>query len=325
MTAPGRKVGGRLVLAGLVAWAAPAAAAGAASLDATLEPPTATVGDRVEARLVLATGPGELAGEPRFPAWGERWGAAEVVEAGPVERSRSGAGTIEHSQHLVLTAFRTGDLELPPRRVAVPGPDGTTELWTPAELTLRVASVLPDGEEAESVEPQPPAPPRALPLGAAFWWTLAALSLLAVGAVTLAVRRHRPAAGSRGRRPGPAEELAEALRSAGREPAPDEGHVLLSLALRRYLGRTLGFPAPESTTSEVRRELRRRRVPAAVEARTDELLRACDRVKFACEPVARQTLEARLEAAREVAGALEAHLAPLHPETGAERPRREAA
>lgn len=328
MTAPGPRVRGRLALAGLVAWAGTAAAgaAGAATLEVVLEPRTITVGDRVEARLVLATAPGELAGEPRFPLWGERWGPAEILEAGPVERGRGG---VEHRQRLVLTAFRTGDLELPPRRLAVPGPDGTAEVWTPAELTLRVASVLPAGEEGEAVEPEPPAPPRGLPLGTAFWWTLGALCLLAAGAVALAARRHHPAAGTRAPRLAPAQELEEALRSvletARREDGPEEAHVLLSLALRRYLGRALGFPAAESTTSEVRRELRGRRVPGAVEARTDELLRACDRVKFARETVARPTLEARVEAAREIAGSLEDHLAPAPAEAAPERIRREAA
>lgn len=323
MTAPGRRIGGRLTLLGLVACLASPSPAAAATLEVVLEPPRATVGDRVEARLVLTTEEGELAGEPRFPAWDERWGAAEIVEAGPVERGRSGEGA-EHRQRLILTAFRTGELELPPRRVAVPGPDRTTELWTAADLTLRVASVLPEGEAAEAVEPEPPAPPRALPLGAPFWWTLAVLSLLAVGAVVLAARRHRPADRSPARRLAPREELAAALAEVRRAPAPEEGHVLLSQALRRYLGRSLGFPAVESTTSEVRRELRGRRVPAAVESRADELLRACDRVKFAREAVARETLEARIETAREVAAGLEAHLAPAPAEARAGA-RKEAA
>lgn len=290
--------------------------AAAATLEVTLEPRTATVGDRVEAVLVLATGPGELAGEPRFPVWGERWGAAEIVEAGPVERGRSGDGS-EHRQRLVLVAFRPGALELPPKGVAVPGPDGTAELWTPAGLTLQVDSVLPAGASSESaageLEPRPPAPPRALPLGAAFWWSLAGLSLLAA-AVALGIRRRRRASESAvpARRLAPREELEAALRAALERDA-EEGHVVLSLALRRYLGRAFAFPAAESTTSEVRRTLRGLRAPAAVEARTDELLRACDRVKFAREPVPRSTLEARVEAAREIAGEVGAHLAPPSP------------
>lgn len=310
---------GRTAAALLAASLAPAAA-GAATLEVALEPETVTVGDRLEARLILSTGPGELAGEPRFPEWGERWGAVEVVEVGAVERHGD-----EHRQRLVLVAFRTGDLELPPRPVAVPGPDRTEELRTPADLALRVESVLPAGEETEALEPEPPAPPRALPVGAPFWWTLGALSLLAAGALALAARRHRGgAAAAAGPRRSPAEELTRALAEVREVPAPEEGHARLSLALRRYLGRSLGFPAVESTTSEIRRELRARRVPAAVEGRTDEILRACDRVKFAREPVARAALAARIEAAREVAGELEAHRAPP-PVEGSVGSRREAA
>lgn len=332
---PARAAGTRSRAAGLAVAAAllaPLAGeeAAAATIQVALEPPAITVGDRVEAVLTVAAAEGELAGEPRFPAWDGRWGATEILEVGPVERRRSGTTDgIELRQRLVLTAFRTGDLELPPKRVALPGPEATTELWTPAGLALQVDSVLPPGEDASALEPRPPAPPRPLPLGRAFWATLAALSAVAAGAVALAARRARPPAAAPRRVLAPAAELAEALERARRERAPEEAHVLLSLALRRYLGRSFGFPAAESTTSEIRRELRGRRAPAAVEARTDELLRACDRVKFAREPVERSTLEARVEAAREVAERLEAHLAPApvsEPGPGAPgRRRKEAA
>ena len=53
------------------------------------------------------------------------------------------------------------------------------------------------------------------------------------------------------------------------------------MTARRYVGRVLGFRAPESTTAEVRRELHRRNVDADVVARTGKLLRACDMVMFA--------------------------------------------
>jgi hypothetical protein len=302
------------VTTALLLAAALAPAAAAATLEVTLAPETITVGDRVEALLVLTAGEEELAGEARFPVWDERWGAAEILEVGPVESSeasRSAVGRrVALRQRLVLTAFRPGELELPPQRVALPGPDGTAELWTPAGLVLRVGSVLPAGAETAALEPRAPAPPRPLPLGRAFWLTLAAGSLLAAAAVALAARRRAASAAAPERRLGPAEELARALERAERAGAPEEAHVLVSLALRRYLGRAFGFPAVESTTAEVRRELRGRRAPAPVAARTDELLRACDRVKFAREPVERSTLEARIAAAREIAERLEAHLAP---------------
>ncbi|HUP42383.1 MAG TPA: hypothetical protein VM599_04165 [Thermoanaerobaculia bacterium] len=318
------------VTTALLLAAALSPAAAAATLEVTLAPETITVGDRVEALLVLTAGEEELAGEARFPVWGERWGAAEILEVGPIEStapsaaSRSAAGRrVALRQRLVLTAFRTGELELPPQRVALPGPDGTAELWTPAGLVLRVDSVLPAGAETAALEPRAPAPPRPLPLGRAFWLTLGAGSLLAAAAVALAARRRAASAKAPEGRLGPAVELARALGSAERAGAPEEAHVLLSLALRRYLGRAFGFPAAESTTAEIRRELRGRRAPAPVAARTDELLRACDRVKFAREPVERSTLEARIAAAREIAERLEAHLAPA-PAPGGRR-REEAA
>ncbi len=318
---------GLLALAAVPAAAAPAPAAGTAGLPrlaVSLEPGSLTVGDRVRATLTLTADPAGLAGEPRFPAWGKAWGDAEVLEVSPVGRRAAPAGPggsggpVEYRQTVVVTAFRPGRISLPPRKVAVPGPRATRELETPAELALTVRSVLPaeaPGRSGKAIpEPKPPAPPRELPVGRAFWWTLAAMGLAAAGAVGLAVARARAggartAAAARSA-PAPADELAASLAEAAREGSPERAHVALSFALRRYLGRALRFPALESTTSEVRRELRGRRAPEAVAARTAEILHACDRVKFAREPSGRPALEARLEAAREVAERLEAYLAP---------------
>lgn len=319
---PGRLRRAAPLFLGLVAL--PLAAAGAARPAATpprlavsLAPESLTVGDRVRATLTLTAGSASLAGEPRFPAWGKAWGEAEVVGVSPVERHESPGGAVEYRQTVVLTAFRPGRIALPPRRVAVPGAGETREVATPEKLALSVRSVLPAaGASGDAVpKPKPPAAPRALPVGRAFWWTLAAMGLAAAGAVGAAVARSRSraragsAAAARPALP-PAEELAASLAETAREGSPERAHVALSFALRRYLGRRLGFPALESTTSEVRRELRGRRAPEAVAERTAEILGACDRVKFAREPAARPAFEARLEAVREVADRLEAYLAP---------------
>lgn len=276
-------------------------------LQVSLEPDTVTVGDRVEAVLELAVEPAELAGEPRFPAWGERWGGAEVVDAGAVERRPSG-----YRQRLTLTAFRTGRVKLPPRTVALPGEVETVELSTPVDLALTVESVLPADAGTGELSARPPAPPRSLPLGGAFWWTAGSLAVLALGAVALA--RRRGLEGAEYGAADPLEELSRRLDAAARELerlGGAEGHAVLSLALRRYLGRRLGFPAVESTTTEIRRELRRTAVAAEVETRAAELLRACDRVKFAREPASLATLEDRLAAARELARRLEDDLRPV--------------
>ena len=284
-----------------------------------------TVGDRVSATLTLTADPGTLDGEPRFPAWGKAWGPAEILRVSPVESRKAGPSRVAYRQTVVLTAFRPGPLPLPPRKVAVPGAGATRELATPGDLSLTVESVLPatppkgaaQGSARGSAQaiprPKPPAPPRALPLGRAFWWTLAVLGLAAAGAVGLAVAGRRSGtrtpAGARRSLP-PAQELAASLQEVAREKSLERAHVALSAALRRYLGRSLGFAALESTTSEIRGQLRGRRAPERVAARSVEVLGACDRVKFAREPSARTALEARIGAAREIADRLEAYLAP---------------
>lgn len=302
----------RRALLGVAGLLAALPAAGAPRLQVALEPETVTVGDRVEALLEVAVEPSELAGEPRFPAWGERWGGAEILEVGPVERHRSG-----YRQRLALTAFRTGRLELPPKAVAVPGPVETTELRTPADLVLAVESVLPPDAGAGELAARPPAPPRSLPLGGAFWWTAGILGALALGAAALTQSRSRRGGSSPA---SPLEALTRRLDAAARELhtlGTAEGHAVLSRCFREFLAGRLGFPAVESTTTEIRRELRRMRIAPELETRASELLRACDRVKFAREPVALATLDARFEAVQELARRLEADLRPPLPADGA--------
>jgi hypothetical protein len=120
----------------------------------------------------------------------------------------------------------------------------------------------------------------------------------------------------------PYAELLERLRvlsvPAGLSPTDERAaierrHVELSHAVRCYLGRSLEFPATESTTPEVRRALRAAGAPEPVTARTDDLLRSCDRVKFAREAAPAAALEPRVQAARELAAGLESHLHPSGP------------
>lgn len=306
-------LGAGLALAAPAPAPAAAAAGGAPRVEVVLEPATATVGDRVTATVTLVL-PDGRAENPRFPVWGDSWGGAEILSAGTVERlpAPAGAGTL-HRQRLVLAAFRTGTIELPPRVVVLPGEDGAgRRVSTPAGLALTVSSVLPGEGEGPPPEPAPPAPPRRLPAPLAFWWTLAAMTALALGAIALAVRRARPAeaAGAPAAAlepPGP--ELVAALAEIEREPSAARAHLLLSRALRRYLGRTFGFPAPQSSTPEVRRELSARHAPAVSASRAAEVLAACDRVKFAGETAGADAVAARTAAAREIAAAVEAHFA----------------
>jgi hypothetical protein len=269
------------------------------------------IGDPVAATLILTVPNAELAGEPRFPAWEKTWGAAEILEASAIERT-PGEPNTTFRQVVTLAAFATGAVALPAQSIAVPGTRGTATVSTPAGLELRVRSVLPTTEE--KIEPKPPAPPRALPIGDRFWWSLGIglLACLAAAAVLWRRQRGGAVAAAAAAALTPFAELRAALAAlaAADGEAIPAAHTRLSLAVRRYLGRALGFPAIESTTSEITRELRGRQAPAQATAQAIKLLRDCDGVKFAREPASAAALAERLAAAEAAASQLESHLQP---------------
>ena len=107
----------------------------------------------------------------------------------------------------------------------------------------------------------------------------------------------------------PLAELLHRLRAL--EPAATEhAHTGLSLGLREFLGRSLGFAAAESTTTEIERRLRRARfepdtggsggAPAPLRRDVVRLLRDCDQVKFARTLVPAQVTRDRLRQARDL-------------------------
>lgn len=292
------------------------------------------VGDLVPVTLVVDVGDAVLDEPPRFPAWQESWGAAEVVAASPPEKAVEEDGRVLWRQRVTLQAFRPGEVTLPPVEVAVPLAGGTRRIATRGDLALAVESVLPAaaegaGEAGEEAipPPEPPAPPQALPLGAAFWWTAGiGTALLAALLLPMLWRRRHGAADGRGRaRPAPLAELTAALAAARATPSAEHGHALVSLALRRYLGRRLSFPAAESTTSEVGRQLLARHLPDGLPRRSVALLAACDLVKFARRPAARSEVERWAGEAEAIAAGVEAHLAPPEPQSAPAPTRRAAA
>lgn len=297
----------------LALFAAPLLAQPAPRVTVTLDPQQPTVGDRIEAVLTLKIPTAELASEPRFPAWSGKWGEAEVLLEGPGQKVSEEGGVATYQQRVVLAAFRPGKVPLPATNVAIPRKDGTVQAATPAGLGLDVRSVLPAGEEPPA--PKPPAPPRQLPVGERFWWTLAALLALCLLAGWLLWRR-RVAAKGPAAVPAlaPFEELAGELERLAGEPSTVLIHTRLSMALRRYLGRVLPFPAVFSTTSEVMRQLQSRRMPGPLVRQTVELLRACDMVKFARQEVGDARARERVDAARELGRDYETLFAPREPE-----------
>jgi hypothetical protein len=278
-----------------------------------LSPAGPTVGDRVQATITLRVPADRLSGEPRFPAWGKTWGEAVVVAHGEPVRRQEG-GTAVYEQTVTLAAFRPGPVPLPPVAVAVPMRAGTVRAATPAGLAVTVRSVLPPDEK--DPKPKKEAPPRHLAWGERFWWALAGLLAACLLAAALLWRRRRNAVEAPAPVPAlpPFEELAAALDRLAAEKSMLSFHTQLSLAVRRYLGRRLPFPALESTTFEVQRQLLSRRMPPALVRPLGELLWACDLVKFANRPASEPQARERADTARRLAADLEAHLAPRAPE-----------
>jgi hypothetical protein len=138
---------------------------------------------------------------------------------------------------------------------------------------------------------------------------------LAAGAAAWALHRRRalaPPAASLS----PLAELERALGSlAGFEP--EHGHVALSLAFRRYLGRALTLPATASTTSELARAIDRRGFEPTLVRRAVRLLRETDQIKFARRSASADELGRRAGEARELAVALDRQLHPPAEESAA--------
>jgi len=278
--------------------------AGVGELRVAVAPEEVTVGDRVTAELTLVWLGAEPADAPRFPTWQESWGSAEVLDVSEVEAFTDQSGRRIYRQTVTLTAFETGAVELPPVTVAVPLEERTEEVGSPEELGFEVVSVLPEDAEEGGIEPQPPAPPLELPTDDRFFWTAAALGALALLAAFQVGRRATHVHGVDGAplRPRP-EPFPELLDRLGRlDPADAEGaHTGLSLALRDFLGRRLGFHAVESTTTEIHRHLHRSVVDPATAHELLRLFRDCDQVKFAGHEVPRPTTEARIAQGRSLA------------------------
>lgn len=277
-----------------------------ARLEVDLAPRTATVGDPVIVTLTLRLDAADRDRQASFPEWAEAWGDATVLAASPVVKRDEG-GQLLVVQKLRLAAYRPGRIALPPREIRLDGAPPAT-LETPADLALDIRSVL--AGDDKNAAPEPADPPRALPVPAAFAWTAAALAALAIVAGILLWRRPRVPSGAPSASPlSPLAELERALAGLGGQ-GPVAAQTALSLALRRYLGRSFGFPAAESTTSELARRLDRLGLERELVKRFVRLLRESDAVKFALQPTDGAAVARGCDEARALALAVEQHLHP---------------
>ncbi|MEM8963363.1 MAG: hypothetical protein AAGD38_17890 [Acidobacteriota bacterium] len=267
------------------------------------------VGDRLAIDIVLDWPSADVT--PRFPAWTESWGDAEVLEVGPVERQVLSDGVVSFLQPLVIAAYRPGEIELPPQPIEVTEADGETVTVQTPVTTYTIVSVLPSDAEPTALAPKAAAEPVALDDDWGFGITAAILLAVVLAAgIFAALRRYPVLVDALGRvigpRLAPLDELLGRLRGLDPQADAERQATRLSLALRTYLGRRLGFPAVESTTSEIRRRLADG-LPAPLVHQAVRVLAACDEVKFAQRYVTPADTQARIDDVRAVALEIERH------------------
>ncbi len=217
---------------------------------------------------------------------------------------------------IVVQGFETGTIDVPPVPFQVREPGGKLDERTTGAGKLELASVLSSGEAQR--KPADLAPPAELAFSRRKLWMLAAAvgALLLVGALLGSWLAKR--FGGEKARPSPPpvpadlQALGDLDRLLGGQTLSKgelrRFHIELSAILKRYLESRFAFPAVERTTGEVERDLRRLAVDPLAQQPALEVLRACDRIKFAN---AATSLDESRERAAMVRGVVERTRGPL--------------
>jgi hypothetical protein len=298
-----------LVLVGLVLGGT-RAEDGQPRAELSVEPSTATVGDRLRVTLSVELPP-ELTLDPR--TIGPRLGAFTVFSGewgGPVEADqgtrRTWSGTI--------SAFKTGSLEIPSIRLELSGPDGPLTVSTDP-VAVEIVTVLenadPVANEGELADLKPPASvdPDYGPLTVA----LLILGVLLVVSVVLWWLHRRyasrlaavaPPEDPFHRKP-PHEWVYEELRKLldrrlAEQGRIDEFYSELSRILKRYLGGRYRLDLMEHTTDEIAPLLEQVGAAERPIAGVRRILDDCDRVKFAKERPGAEAWRAVVESVYEI-------------------------
>ncbi len=274
-------------------------------VSATVDPVRATVGDRITLTIVVDHA---AATTVEGAGFGADAGAFEIVAVAPPRTEAQGAAsrtTIAYT----LTAFRTGNLKIPPQSIVYRAIDGNGTIATDP-LTVTIVSVLAPGDATlrplkSQIDLAEPAPPPFVP--ALFVGGMAALT--ALGFVLMrraAAIRPLVAAAATGvaHQPSPRDRARAALDAiaTGDLAATDaaEYYARVAATVRVYLSAQFDVPAYAMTRSELERGAAAAgidRWPARLIA---NLLEQCDAVEFAAFRPAAERRAADLTAAYEI-------------------------
>lgn len=255
----------------------------------SLAPREPKLGDPLSLTLTVEAAAGVTV---EMPAFGEALGRFSILDFTP-RREVAADGATRHAQRYTLQAPMSGRQRIPPLRLEYlddrPGradvvADDYRELLT-EELTVEIASVLPQGQVVANLRPAR-APLPELQDGPVVGYWLLALVVLAVMIATAAVIFWQRAKLQHARITA-YERALRRLASLERRNLPsgagvDDWYVELSDIVRRFLEDQFGVRAPELTTEEFLQEVRRsEELNGSHRALLSAFLERCDRVKFA--------------------------------------------
>ena len=271
----------------------------------TVEPVRATVGDRITLTIVVDH---DGATTVEGPGFGADAGEFEIVAVTPPHTEARG-GASRTTLVYTLTAFRTGEMTVPPQPIAYRGPDGNGAIAT-SGATVTIASVLAPGEtELRPLKPQlsleDPAPPPAVPaLFVAAFAAMTALGYILVRRAT-AIPPPAPVTATPAEAPliphDTARTALDALAISDLATADvAEYYARMAATIRTYLSARFTFPAYAMTRSELEREMAGAGIDRWPARLTANLLEQCDAVEFAAFRPAPERLESDLTAAYEI-------------------------
>ncbi|MFH1502631.1 MAG: hypothetical protein ABIG03_06260 [Candidatus Eisenbacteria bacterium] len=261
------------------------------SVDASIDPPSATVGDRLTLRVTLETPEGTRVEFPDVPSMI----APLVVLSGASMPSREVEGATVEDRYYVVAAFETGAVGVPQLAfpyVTVEGESGV--VWTDS-LTVVVESVMPDTLAEEETGPRDIKPPVELPRRV--WpFVVAAAAVLAALVGFHYLRRWWVARRSEPREETPAEPVVpkraahlvalERLDALERDDPVGRGdlvgfYVRVTEVVRLYVRDRFAVDAIDMTTTELAPAMTAARIEDAETDWAVRFLARADLAKFA--------------------------------------------
>lgn len=273
-----------LVLVLMIALGGSADADGPVSVVSAMDRGTITVGDPVLLSVTVELASGWQVADPGVA---RTIGDLDVLETEPALQTRLAAGATRIVFRYRLSAYRVGELTVPPITVSFTGPRGETGRAETAPHLITVRSVILPEEDATDIKPLKPQLPIPGFLGSELVRLIfAAIGLVAVLAavaiVALLLRRPKKHAVDGLTPAGRALAELEALGALG---LPEKGRYAdhyeqMTAILRRYVADQYRLPAAERTPRELRLEMEGAGVDPQQRAAIFEILEEGEIVRF---------------------------------------------